>query len=73
VSFFPYFLKKEKNLTIQTSFLLLKIKQINSRVAVDSSFVKVSKEGTFSGFTFHFKLMDMAKLNAPPNNQRSLD
>jgi hypothetical protein len=69
--FSSYFFKKEiKDFnTIQTFFLLLKVKQINSRATLDSSFIKVSKEGTFLGSIFNFKLMDMAKLNASLNNQ----
>jgi hypothetical protein len=69
--FFSIFFQKgkKKSNNIQIFFLLLEIKQINSRATLDSSFIKVSKEGTFSGSTFNFLKMDMAKLSASLSNQ----
>ncbi len=69
------FFKKERNLykIPQTSFLMLKAKQINSSATQKSSSIRVQKDGAFCGFSLNFKLMEMVEWIASFNNQCPLN
>ncbi len=69
------FLKKERKLfrTPQTFFLMLEAKQIHSSATPNLFSIKVWKDGAFSSSSLNFKLMEMAKWRASPNNQFSLN
>jgi len=66
-----YFFKKERKLskTLQTTFLMLEVKQINSSAKAKSSFIRVSRNGAFFYSFLIFKILKMAKWRASLNNQ----
>ncbi len=57
------FFEKERKLfkTPQTSFLMLKAKQINSSATSKSSSIRVWKDGAFFGSSLNFKLMEIVE------------
>jgi hypothetical protein len=49
--------------------MMLETKQPNSRVTMNSFFIKLSKETKMHVFSLNFKQMEMVKLKASFNNQ----
>jgi hypothetical protein len=53
--FFSDFIQEKKSKTSQTYFLILKAKRLNSKVTMDSSSIKLSKEIEISISFLNFK------------------
>ncbi len=65
--------KKKESKPTQTSFLMFKVKHVNSITTFASFFIRLSKKVTISSSSLNFKIMEISKFNALVRNQWPLN